>query len=89
MSKYRAEPKTNDSLPYGAPRPFVIKHITYHHIDVEDRFSSDVSLVEDGILGDLYLLVEILKDGKEFGFTIRPHFFEEILDKVHELTNKL
>ena len=90
MSKYTVNPKTNDSLPPSAPRPFVIKHITYHHQNVEDGFFADVSLVENGVHGALSLWVEILtKDKKEFGFTIRPDFFEEIMDKVHELIIKI
>jgi len=88
-TKYRANPNTNDSIPLGEDRPFVIKHITYHHQNYEDDFQTETSLVENGIGGELYLWIEILKDGKEFGFTLRPNVFDEFLDKVNELVNPI
>jgi hypothetical protein len=86
-TKYRANPKTNDSLPANAPRPFVIKHITHHMDNREFDFRAEVSLVENGIGGELYLWIEMLKDEKEFGFTLRPDVFDQFLDKINELVN--
>ena len=88
-TKYCANPKTNDSLPVGTPRPFVIKHITQHIDNREHDFRAEVSLVENGVGGELYLRVEILKDGKEFGFTLRSDVFEQFLDTVNELVNPI
>ncbi len=88
-TKYCANPKTNDSLPVGAPRPFVIKHITQHIDNREHNFRAEVSLVENGVGGELYLSVEILKDEKEFGFTLRPDVFEQFLDTVNKLVNPI
>jgi hypothetical protein len=86
-TKYRANPKTNDSLAFGEPRPFVIKHLTHHMDNREFDFRAEVSLVESGIGGELYLWIEMLKDEKEFGFTLRPDVFEQFLDTVNKLVN--
>jgi hypothetical protein len=88
-TKYRVNPKTNDSLPVGATRPFVIKHITQHIDNRDYDFRAEVSLVENGVGGELYLWIEILKDEKEFGFILRPDVFEQFLDKVNELVNPI
>ena len=88
-TKYRVNPKTNDSVPVGELRPFVIKHITQHIDNREYDFRAEVSLVENGVGGELYLWVEILKDGKEFGFTLRPDVFEQFLDTVNKLVNPI
>jgi hypothetical protein len=88
-TKYRANPKTNDSLSVGEPRPFVIKHITQHIDNREFDFRAEVSLVENGVGGELYLWIEILKDEKEFGFTLRPDVFEQFLDTVNKLVNPI
>jgi hypothetical protein len=88
-TKYRVNPKTNDSVPVGETRPFVIKHITQHIDNREYDFRAEVSLVENGVGGELYLWVEMLKDEKEFGFTLRPDVFEQFLDTVNKLVNPI